>query len=95
MTEIEKLDKIAINVKSHKLLKVLLSENPALEEFGNIVAWEKEDKVEPGKPNAAGWIITNQLVFTTAASRRGHTAKLRKVLNDVGVLPYYTFTVKG
>lgn len=43
----------------------------------------------------AGWIITNQQVFTAAASRRGHTAKLRKVLNDVGVLPYYTFTVKG
>lgn len=44
---------------------------------------------------AAGWTVTNQLVFTTAASRRGHSAKLRKVLNDVGVLPYYTFTVKG
>jgi len=44
---------------------------------------------------ASGWIITNQLVFTTAASRRGHTAKLRQVLNDVGILPYYTFTVKG
>lgn len=43
----------------------------------------------------AGWIITNQLVFTTAASRRGHTAKLRQVMNDVGILPYYTFTVKG
>lgn len=45
--------------------------------------------------NSAGWLITNQLVFTTAASRRGHTAKLRKVLNDAGILPYYTFTVKG
>lgn len=44
---------------------------------------------------SAGWLITNQLVFTTAASRRGHTAKLRKVMNDVGILPYYTFTVKG
>jgi lysine 2,3-aminomutase len=44
---------------------------------------------------AAGWIVTNQLVFTTAASRRGHSVKLRKVLNDVGILPYYTFTVKG
>jgi lysine 2,3-aminomutase len=44
---------------------------------------------------AAGWIVTNQLVFTTAASRRGHSVKLRKVLNDVGVLAYYTFTVKG
>jgi lysine 2,3-aminomutase len=43
----------------------------------------------------AGWTVTNQLVFTAAASRRGHSAKLRKVLNDVGVLPYYTFTVKG
>ncbi|MGW8314332.1 MAG: KamA family protein, partial [Bacteroidales bacterium] len=44
---------------------------------------------------SAGWTVTNQEVFTTAASRRGHSAKLRKVLNDVGVLPYYTFTVKG
>ena len=44
---------------------------------------------------SSGWLITNQLVFTTAASRRGHTAKLRKVLNDIGVLPYYTFSVKG
>jgi lysine 2,3-aminomutase len=44
---------------------------------------------------AAGWTVTNQMVFTVAASRRGHSAKLRKVLNDIGVLPYYTFTVKG
>jgi len=44
---------------------------------------------------SAGWIVTNQLVLTAAASRRGHTAKLRQTLNDVGVLPYYTFTVKG
>jgi lysine 2,3-aminomutase len=44
---------------------------------------------------SAGWLITNQHVFTTASSRRGHTAKLRKILSKVGVLPYYTFTVKG
>ncbi len=44
---------------------------------------------------SAGWTVTNQHVFTAAASRRGHNAKLRQVLNDVGVLPYYTFTVKG
>lgn len=44
---------------------------------------------------SAGWVVTNQLVFTTASSRRGHTAKLRKVLNDIGVIPYYTFSVKG
>ncbi len=43
----------------------------------------------------AGWAVTNQEVFTVAASRRGHSAKLRKVLNDIGVLPYYTFSVKG
>ncbi len=48
-----------------------------------------------GRLLAAGWTVTNQEVFTVAASRRGHTAKLRKVLNDIGVLPYYTFTVKG
>jgi lysine 2,3-aminomutase len=47
------------------------------------------------KLTSAGWLVTNQLVFTAAASRRGHTAKLRKVLNDIGVLTYYTFTVKG
>src|SRR6056297_2194225 len=44
---------------------------------------------------SAGWIVTNQQVFTAAASRRGHTAKLREVLNSIGVLPYYTFSVKG
>jgi lysine 2,3-aminomutase len=43
----------------------------------------------------AGWTLTNQLVFTAAASRRGHTAKLRQVLNDIGILSYYTFSVKG
>lgn len=44
---------------------------------------------------SAGWVVTNQHVFTTATSRRGHLAKLRKVLNDLGILPYYTFCVKG
>lgn len=43
----------------------------------------------------AGWIVTNQHVFTAASSRRGHTNKLRKILNDIGVLTYYTFSVKG
>ncbi len=44
---------------------------------------------------ATGWTITNQLVYNVAASRRGHTAKLRKVLNELGVICYYTFSVKG
>lgn len=43
----------------------------------------------------SGWAVTNQQVFTAAASRRGHTAKLRHSLNKIGVLTYYTFTVKG
>ncbi len=54
-----------------------------------------EAKLAISRLNKAGWIVTNQLVFTASASRRGHAAKLRQVLNDVGVLPYYTFTVKG
>ena len=44
---------------------------------------------------SAGWIITNQLVYTVAASRRGHTTRLRQVLNNLGVVCYYTFSVKG
>ena len=44
---------------------------------------------------SAGWIITNQLVYSVAASRRGHTTRLRQVLNSLGVVCYYTFSVKG
>ena len=44
---------------------------------------------------AAGWTITNQLVYNVADSRRGHPAQMRKVLNGLGVLCYYTFSVKG
>lgn len=44
---------------------------------------------------STGWIITNQMVYTVAASRLGHAAKLREVLNKEGVLAYYTFSVKG
>jgi lysine 2,3-aminomutase len=54
---------------------------------------ESRDSVQ--KLIGAGWIVTNQQVFTAAASRRGHTAKLRQELNKIGVLPYYTFSVKG
>ena len=45
--------------------------------------------------NSAGWTVTNQHVFITAASRRGHASKLRKVLNEIGIINYYTFSVKG
>jgi lysine 2,3-aminomutase len=43
----------------------------------------------------AGWTVTNQMVYTVAASRRGHAAKLRQTLNAIGVVSYYTFSVKG
>ena len=39
---------------------------------------------------SAGWLITNQLVYNVAASRRGHTTRLRQVLNELGVVCYYT-----
>jgi lysine 2,3-aminomutase len=45
--------------------------------------------------SAAGWLVTNQHVFTVASSRRGHLAKLRHTLTSIGVMPYYTFSVKG
>lgn len=54
-----------------------------------------ETKLCVSRLTSAGWTVTNQLVFTAPAARRGHTARLRKVLNDIGVLPYYTFSVKG
>lgn len=54
-----------------------------------------EAKEAIGKILSAGWTITNQLVYTVAASRRGHTTRLRQVLNSLGVVCYYTFSVKG
>ncbi len=44
---------------------------------------------------SAGWIITNQMVYTVAVSRRGHATRLRQALNAIGVVCYYTFSVKG
>lgn len=44
---------------------------------------------------SAGWIVDNQQVFNVASSRRGHSMKLRETLSQIGVVGYYTFTVKG
>jgi len=33
-----------------------------VEEFGSIVAWEKEDIAKPGEPNAAGWLLPSHNV---------------------------------
>lgn len=54
-----------------------------------------ESKEAIRRIQSTGWTVTNQLVFNVAASRRGHTAKLRKLLNEYGVFCYYTFSVKG
>lgn len=54
-----------------------------------------EAKLGVSRLISAGWIVTNQHVFSASSSKRGHTARLRQVLNDIGVLPYYTFSVKG
>ncbi|MFA7089633.1 MAG: KamA family protein, partial [Bacteroidales bacterium] len=37
----------------------ILYSRELVDTFGNIVAWEREDKVEPGVPNAAGWLLPN------------------------------------
>lgn len=55
----------------------------------------KEVKEAVDRILSTGWLITNQLVFNVAESRRGHTAKLRKVLTELGIVCYYTFSVKG
>ncbi len=77
------------------------AKNAGIRQFVVQTHFESPMEVTPESKKAverllkAGWIVTNQLVFTSAASRRGHTAKLRKVLNDIGVITYYTFSVKG
>jgi lysine 2,3-aminomutase len=54
-----------------------------------------ESKEAIRKIISAGWIVTNQSVYNVASSRRGHNISLRKTLINNGVVPYYTFTVKG
>ena len=78
-----------------KALKIGIKQFVIQTHFETAMEVTPEAKKAVGKLISAGWIVTNQQVFTAAASRRGHTAKLRKVLNDIGVLPYYTFSVKG
>lgn len=91
---------------TRNLMKVLKdfreqAEKVGIQQFVIQTHFESAMEITPEAKNAvdklisAGWLVCNQLVFTTAASRRGHSVKLRKILNDIGVLPYYTFTVKG
>lgn len=90
-------DKLAVILKEFKIK----AETVGIKQFIIQTHFESPMEITPEvkagikKLIDAGWLITNQHVFTTAASRRGHNLKLRKVLNDIGILPYYTFTVKG
>jgi len=90
----------------NKLIKVLTDSKKKASEIGIIefivqVHFESPMEITPEaaaalrKINSTGWLIVNQQVFTTAASRRGYASKLRKMLNELGVIPYYTFSVKG
>ena len=63
--------------------------------FQTPIEMTKEAKEAVRRITSAGWIITNQLVYNVASSRRGHTVALRKTLINNGIVPYYTFTVKG
>jgi len=78
-----------------KALKIGIKQFVIQTHFETAMEVTPEAKKAVEKLISAGWIVTNQQVFTAAGSRRGHTAKLRKVLNEIGVLPYYTFSVKG
>jgi lysine 2,3-aminomutase len=42
-----------------------------------------------------GISVYNQLVYTFYISRRFEAAKLRRILNLIGIDPYYTFNTKG
>jgi lysine 2,3-aminomutase len=90
----DELIEILVNFKE-KALKVGIKQFVIQTHYESAMEVTPESRDAVKKLILAGWVVTNQQVFTAAASRRGHTAKLRKVLNDIGVLPYYTFSVKG
>ncbi|MDT8393998.1 MAG: KamA family protein [Bacteroidales bacterium] len=78
-----------------KALEIGMTQFVIQTHFESALEITPETKKAVERLQSAGWIVTNQLVFTAGASKRGHTNKLRQVLNDIGVLPYYTFSVKG
>lgn len=89
-----KLTKILANFKE-KAQKIGIKQFIIQSHFESPIEVTPEARKAVLKLIGAGWTVTNQLVFTSSASRRGHTAKLRQVLNDIGVVSYYCFTVKG
>lgn len=79
----------------NKALKIGISQFVLQTHFQSPMEITPEARGAVEKLQAAGWLVTNQHVFTTASSRRGHNAKLRRDLGEIGVMPYYTFIVKG
>ncbi|MBW6479422.1 MAG: KamA family protein [Bacteroidales bacterium] len=90
----EKLMEILAAFKE-KASKIGIREFVVQTHFQSPMEITPEAKLGIERVTRAGWMVANQLVFTAPSSRRGHTAKLRKELNDIGVMPYYTFSVKG
>ncbi len=90
----ENLTRILADFKA-RAAKVGIKQFVVQTHFQSAMEITPEAKQGIDRLTSAGWTITNQLVFTSPASRRGHTNKLRQSLNDIGVLPYYTFSVKG
>jgi lysine 2,3-aminomutase len=90
----EKLMNILADFKE-KASKIGIREFVVQTHFQSPMEITPEAKLGIERITRAGWMVANQLVFTAPSSRRGHTAKLRKELNDIGVMPYYTFSVKG
>ena len=78
-----------------KALKIGIQQFIVQTHFQSPLEMTQEAKDAIRRVASTGWIITNQLVFNVAASRHGHTAALRKTLLNNGIIPYYTFIVKG
>ncbi len=90
----DKLVEMLSNFKE-KAIKLGISEFVIQVHFESPMEISPEAVIALKKLNSCNWLIVNQQVFSAAASRRGYAAKLRQMLNKLGVIPYYTFTVKG
>ena len=53
-----------------------------INEFGHIVAWEKEDLVKPGEPNAAGWLLPTPGVMATRPLAWSWTIPIRPTFSS-------------
>jgi lysine 2,3-aminomutase len=79
MTEIEKLDKIAISVRSHRLLGQLLKENPTLETI--LQQSRNETEALVGVKN---WILTDY---------KSHPAGKNLTISTGSIMPLYGYWI--